>query len=159
MKLVIATQYEENYGAHDWDGVGECPQYWKMKGGSTFVVENLTAEQAERARASGCPTLRGLIDCGDQVAKEYVVSVYVVANDVEVCEPWDTVTKLTYVGGQWIAREFTDNGEYGYMRREIASKTATWTLLPNGERGDFRVEYTLRDGSVVDHKGLEKALA
>ena len=25
MMLVIDTQYMENYGAHDWDGEGECP--------------------------------------------------------------------------------------------------------------------------------------
>ena len=30
------------YGAHDWDGVGECPQYWKAKGGSDYVVKNFT---------------------------------------------------------------------------------------------------------------------
>jgi len=41
MKLVINTQYMENYGAHDWDGKGECPQYWKMKGGSSYVVEDV----------------------------------------------------------------------------------------------------------------------
>ena len=39
MKLVIHTQFKENYGAYDWDGKGECPQYWKFKGGSTYVVE------------------------------------------------------------------------------------------------------------------------
>lgn len=39
MKLVIQTQFRENYGAHDWDGKGECPQYWKCKGGSTYIVE------------------------------------------------------------------------------------------------------------------------
>jgi len=38
MILVIETQYMENYGAHDWDGVGECPQYWKAKGGSSYKV-------------------------------------------------------------------------------------------------------------------------
>jgi hypothetical protein len=31
----------ENYGAHDWDGTGECPQYWKMKGGSEYKVINV----------------------------------------------------------------------------------------------------------------------
>jgi hypothetical protein len=36
MKLMITTQIQENYGAHDWDGVGACPQYWKFKG----VAEN-----------------------------------------------------------------------------------------------------------------------
>ena len=38
MMLVIRTQYQENYGAHDWDGTGECPQYWKMKGGSEYKI-------------------------------------------------------------------------------------------------------------------------
>ena len=38
MMLVIDTQYMENYGAHDWDGEGECPQYWKAKGGSSYKV-------------------------------------------------------------------------------------------------------------------------
>ena len=41
MKLVIQTQYKENYGYHDWDGKGECPQYWKFKGGDTYVVDGL----------------------------------------------------------------------------------------------------------------------
>ena len=41
MMLVIRTQFMENYGAHDWDGTGECPQYWKMKGGSEYKVINV----------------------------------------------------------------------------------------------------------------------
>lgn len=39
MQLVIDTQYRENYGAHNWDGTGDCPQYWKNKGGSTYLVQ------------------------------------------------------------------------------------------------------------------------
>ena len=39
MKLHIFTQDQENYGNHDWDGVGEVPQYWKMKGGTDYIVE------------------------------------------------------------------------------------------------------------------------
>lgn len=41
MMLVIRTQYMENYGAHDWDGTGQCPQYWKMKGGSEYKITNV----------------------------------------------------------------------------------------------------------------------
>ena len=40
MMLVVDTQYRENYGAHDWNGEGECPQYWKFKGGSEYKVLN-----------------------------------------------------------------------------------------------------------------------
>lgn len=39
MKLVIETKVRENYGAHDWDGTGECPQYWKSKGGNEYVFQ------------------------------------------------------------------------------------------------------------------------
>ena len=38
MMIVIRTQYHENYGAHDWDGTGECPQYWKAKGGTEYKI-------------------------------------------------------------------------------------------------------------------------
>ena len=37
--LVIDVQYKENYGAHDWNGEGDCPQYWKFKGGSSYKVQ------------------------------------------------------------------------------------------------------------------------
>lgn len=36
MKLMLTTQYRENYGAGDWDGTGACPQYWKNKGGVDY---------------------------------------------------------------------------------------------------------------------------
>jgi len=48
MKLVILTQFRENYGAHDWDGKGECPQYWKFKGGDTYIVEVSLEEAQDR---------------------------------------------------------------------------------------------------------------
>ena len=41
MMLVIRTQFMENYGAHDWDGTGQCPQYWKMKGGSEYKITDI----------------------------------------------------------------------------------------------------------------------
>ena len=44
MIVVIDTQFMENYGAHDWDGQGECPQYWKMKGGTSYKVRNVPAD-------------------------------------------------------------------------------------------------------------------
>ncbi len=36
---LITTQYRENYGAHDWDGTGDCPQYWKNKGGYDYMIK------------------------------------------------------------------------------------------------------------------------
>lgn len=46
MKLVIHTQEYENYGAHDWDGEVSCPQRWKAKGGSEFMVLNIPSNVA-----------------------------------------------------------------------------------------------------------------
>jgi hypothetical protein len=37
-RVIMQTQYEENYGAHDWDGQFSCPQYWKFKGGYEHLV-------------------------------------------------------------------------------------------------------------------------
>ena len=49
MKLVIQTQFRENYGAHAWDGKGECPQYWKFKGGDTYIVDVSLAEAQDKS--------------------------------------------------------------------------------------------------------------
>lgn len=45
--LFITGQYMENYGAHDWDGEGECPHYWKAKGSH----EECVAEGVEHGSA------------------------------------------------------------------------------------------------------------
>lgn len=37
-RFVVETQIQENYGAHDWDGSGSCPQHWKNKGGRSHVL-------------------------------------------------------------------------------------------------------------------------
>jgi hypothetical protein len=47
MKLLITTQVYENYGAHSWDGKGQCPQYWKAKGGSDYVVKNFRGGETQ----------------------------------------------------------------------------------------------------------------
>ena len=46
MKIVIATQFQENYGAHNWNGKGQCPEHWKCKGGSTYIVSDVTVSKA-----------------------------------------------------------------------------------------------------------------
>ena len=44
--ITLTTQYEENYGAHAWDGKGECPQYWKMKGGHEYIAKKISVAEA-----------------------------------------------------------------------------------------------------------------
>lgn len=70
MMLVIHTQYCENYGAHGWDGNGECPQHWKFKGGSNYkivgVPENVDLEEVVELA-------RGSVEHRSDYAEEYIL--------------------------------------------------------------------------------------
>ena len=74
--IVIRTQYMENYGAHDWDGTGECPQYWKFKGGSEYKITNIDIngdlQAAVRAAA---------VERGNDYCREYILDWSVEGDD------------------------------------------------------------------------------
>jgi hypothetical protein len=76
-KLLITTQVYENYGAHDWDGVGECPQYWKAKGGSDYVVKKINVNKVTETVMA----LRGQIECDNEGFREHIIGWEVVADD------------------------------------------------------------------------------
>ena len=77
-KLLITTQVYENYGAHDWDGVGQCPQYWKAKGGNDYVVKKFKDlnKVTETVMA-----LRGQVEQDNEGFRETIIGWEVVAND------------------------------------------------------------------------------
>ena len=77
MKLLITTQVYENYGAHDWDGVGECPQYWKAKGGIDYVVKKINVNKVTETVMA----LRSQIECDNHGFREHIINWEVVAND------------------------------------------------------------------------------
>jgi len=79
MKLVIETQVYENYGAHDWDGTGECPQYWKAKGGSDYVIKNFKGGDEDAIKAIFC--LRNQIESDNEYIRENIISWNIVGND------------------------------------------------------------------------------
>ncbi len=76
-KLLITTQVYENYGAHDWNGVGECPQYWKAKGGNDYVVKNINLNKATETVMD----VRGRIEQDNQGFRETIIGWEVVADD------------------------------------------------------------------------------
>lgn len=91
MKLVIHTQFRENYGAHDWSGVGECPQYWKNKGGDTYFVEVSLAEAQD---PKFYDTVAQCIQHRSDYSEEYIISDTLV-DDVDFVESdhveeWDS---------------------------------------------------------------------
>ena len=77
MKLLITTQVYENYGAHDWDGKGLCPQYWKAKGGSDYVVRNINVNQATETVMA----IRGQIEEDTDAFRETIIDWSIVADD------------------------------------------------------------------------------
>ena len=77
MKLLIITQVYENYGAHDWDGEGECPQYWKAKGGSEYVAKNIDINRAAEIAAAATAE----VNVKSEYFEEYVIGWEVVADD------------------------------------------------------------------------------
>lgn len=90
MMLVIRTQYMENYGAHDWNGTGECPQYWKSKGGSEYKVTGvpLNIDYAEVVSAAG-------VEKSNDYCREYIIDWSIESDDYL---SWFEKSQLEYDG-------------------------------------------------------------
>ena len=100
-KLLIQTQVHENYGAHAWNGEGECPQYWKAKGGEDYVLPGLIVHDG-RLLIGGKTALQNLVnslkpqvETNDEFYRETVVSWEVLADDQ--LTPWEA-DQLQYDG-------------------------------------------------------------
>ena len=76
MKLLITTQVYENYGAHDWDGKGECPSYWKAKGGSDYVIKKFKGDPTTAVMA-----VRSQIEEDNDHYRESIIDFRIVADD------------------------------------------------------------------------------
>ena len=151
MKIVITTQIRENYG-------DATNPYWKFKGGDTYVVPNLSVAQTLQVKERGIPTLKALIETRNEGFEEYVVDWSILDDDATVCEPWETPFNLYWEQGRWVARRTVENGEYGYMRSDVASKTEQYDMLMGGDRENYVATYTMRNGDVVDSKDVETYL-
>jgi hypothetical protein len=69
-KLHIQTQVYENYGAHDWDGQGQCPQYWKAKGGRDYMVPKV---KNDTEATMAVMALRSQIECDNEGFRETII--------------------------------------------------------------------------------------
>jgi hypothetical protein len=77
-KLHIYTQDQENYGAHDWDGEGACPQYWKFKGGQDFFVKGIKNDEEATMAVMA---LRSQIEEDNQYFRRQIIGWSIVPND------------------------------------------------------------------------------
>jgi len=164
MKIVIQTQIRENYAAHDEDYVhGVDESYWKSKGGNTFVVEGVSIEDAQSE--GYYDTIFDLITENNPSFQEYILGSELI-DDVDFVEsdhkePWESITYITQEGEQFRATKTVENGEYGYMRKEIAKTVETYIMKDRDadsfviqffENGSFRKQFHLVDGSVCQNQ-------
>ena len=146
MKLVIQTQYKENYACHNEDYVhGVSEPYWKFKGGSTYVVPNILATDINECQDI-LEKVRPLITYGNAGSEEYILDEEIVENYVKVCQDWETPTEMFIDGDKVTALRVIDNREDGYMKDEILEMTESWTMTPENGRKDYSATYLMRDG-------------
>jgi len=150
MKAIIQTQHMENYGAHDWDGEGECPQYWKPKGGNTYIF-NCTIE--ENMDPQWWARVEAACTSKSEYFEEYSVGETVV-DDVDFrvsdhCAEWDAPYHCTVLEDRVQFKRVTNNTEYGYLRKEIAKEFTAYDVLDDGEQVSYGVAYEMINGDVV----------
>jgi hypothetical protein len=142
MKLVIWTQYSENYGEAD-------RPFWKFKGGDTYIVPNLTPSQSERILRDGVPTLKALIEYDNPMSRQHIVDYNVVDDDVVTHDEWESPYILSWENNTWVCRQTELND--GSFRRPVVSKITRYTMCMRGERSDFECSYEIEDGRIVPY--------
>jgi hypothetical protein len=150
MKLVIYTQIKENYGSAD-------KPYWKFKGGSTYIVPNLSAKQVLKIKDKGIPTLLSLIEDLNNSFEEYVQNWAILDDDVATHEDWDSPYILSFTDGKWVCTQVLEGSDWGF-HRSVKSCTKSYTMGKNGDRQDYKAVYTLVDGRVIDYKDWNQSL-
>jgi hypothetical protein len=163
MKIVIRTQFMENYGAHDWDGEGACPQRWKAKGGELYVYEGWNWSDA------ACGALKPLVEKliaelshSDEYSREYVIGWSYEEDDFVVnegCE-WETPVMIQYdAENKLVATRTEVRGEGSYWTPGYMSKTEMWVI--NGgciQEGSYSCEWE-KDQAVIDEYELSDKVA
>ena len=146
MKLVIHTQFRENYGAHTWNGKGECPQYWKFKGGDTFVM----AIEDPNNRPNNIHEIEDLISYKDDGSEEYVLDWSFEDDDATVCEEWETPWNIYKESDGYYASRFVKAEDY--WKPGFKGKAQSYLMQPCGQRAFWAEEFI-----PLDVKQLEPA--
>lgn len=86
MKLIVITQYRENYGYR-----------WKNKGGDQYVVQ---VENIDTLNALAAEVTKEVEYANDMATNE-VISWFVMGDSEPYPEEWYDVTVMTKVDGKW----------------------------------------------------------
>lgn len=142
--IIIHTQYRENYGSHDWDGTGECPQYWKNKGGETYVLDSSVNEF----------DFISALQYSTDYSEEFVIETYE-SDDLPEHDEWESLIFVTSArDGLFLCSRTTHNVDGMLYRSEIESKYSSWILGPGHKIDDHVVVYTMMNGDHINSKNL-----
>jgi hypothetical protein len=143
MKVIIHTQFMENYGAHDWDGTGECPQYWKYKGGDTFVIRDIDVNDAMSMNET-MEKIKSFIEYESDYAREYVIDWNIEDDDCIECEEWETPWDICI--DTMTASRFVKADEW--WKPGFVGKQESYAMMPAGERDKYVCDY-IKEGEVA----------
>ena len=151
MKLVIQTQFLENYGAHDWDGEDVCPQRWKPKGGDTYIID-VSIRQAQDM--DFLTHIAQHIEYSNDFAREYIINESLV-DDVDFKESdhspeWDAPKYLEWTqdGLRCTRTQMWEE----WRHDEVAGERHTSILEMGGETTHSLLEYLLKDGTTMTYQ-------
>ena len=140
----IFTQIHENYGAHDWDGKGECPNRWKAKGGTTYIL----AEGVDV-----CAFIKA-IESEDEYLTESVVHQQVVKDPYKNVESWDPPTWVTSAKDGFFL-DITQTAETSSLHPKIVVKKSVRCLSFEGYFNHLDTVYTTVDGEILGSSKIE----
>ena len=146
MKLVINTQYCENYGDAD-------KPYWKFKGGEIYIVEGLNPNQVERILSHGIPTLKAMIEYDNPMSREYIINHEILDDDVVVHDSWESPVYLSWENNTSVGRTKVGNDD-DMFPKPVVAKVTKYTLAMKGEKTDTELSYIVESGEVVSYKDI-----
>ena len=152
MAKLVTTQYRENYGSHDWNGKGDCPQYWKSKGGEVYIVDD----------SIDIKIFEDTIVYSDNYSEESVVNVIECSEDEadSKLDPWEIRTYVSrYENGMFKMSEVIDNEESKCYKKEVLKVDKNYILykdlLNERKKKPIMTVYVMEDGQrVYNRDGL-----
>jgi len=152
MAKLVTTQYRENYGSHDWNGKGDCPQYWKSKGGEVYIVDD----------SIDIKIFEDTIAYSDNYSEESVVNIIECSEDEadSKLDPWEIRTYVSrYENGMFKMSEVIDNEESKCYQKEVLKVDKNYILykdlLNERKKQPIMTVYVMEDGQrVYNRDGL-----
>lgn len=151
MKLFISVQYQESDGNR-----------WRNKGGTSFIVENISFNQRQTIQRYGIPFLSHLLESGkgiedDEIrgdeffTRRYINHFELIEDDTDLVETglldsWETPWILTYSKKlkSWTANRFVKNNGFWKTSKTGKYLEGKWQGYVLGEQSkyiDFKEHY------------------